>query len=128
MKDRPFVLLGINSDNTEDTARADHPGGAAERSWRDGGETFGGRIAHRWNVRSLPTTYIIDHRGIIRYKLGPRPDGHDAAPEILDPAGKARDKWQLRAEEIAAVVDELVAEVGRRPDTVPPPSPDPGTP
>ena len=120
MKGRPFVLLGVNSDSPDVAAEVDREQGIADRSWRDGGEVNGGEIAHRWNVRALPTTYIIDHRGIIRYKLGPRPDGHDPVLEILDPAGKARDKWQLRAEEIAAVVDGLIAEMGRSPDPGPP--------
>jgi hypothetical protein len=122
MKGRPFVLLGVNSDAPEVGADVDRQQGIAERSWRDGGEVNGGRIAHRWNVRALPTTYIIDHRGTIRYKMGPRPDGHDTVLEVFDPAGRARDKWQLRSEEIAAVVDELIAEMGRRPDPVPHPS------
>jgi hypothetical protein len=114
MKGRPFVLLGVNSDAAPIAADLTGLEGIAERSWHDGGELNGGRIANRWNVRALPTTYIIDHRGIIRHKLGPRPDGHDAVLEIFDPAGKARDKWQLRAEELATVVDGLIAEMGRR--------------
>ena len=114
MKGRPFVLLGVNSDAAPVAADLTGLEGIAERSWYDGGEVNGGRIAHRWNVRALPTTYIIDPRGIIRHKLGPRPDGHDAVLEIFDPAGKVRDKWQLRAEEIATVVDGLIAEMGRR--------------
>src|SRR5262245_39401467 len=121
MKGRPFILLGVNRDSPEVAAEVDRQQGIAERSWRDGGEANGGNIAHRWNVRALPTTYIIDHRGIIRYKLGPRPDGHDPVLEILDPAGKARDKWHLRAGEIAAVVDELIAEAGDRHDRGPRP-------
>jgi peroxiredoxin len=121
MKGRPFVLLGVNSDNTRQEAGSGRPAEAAERSWRDGGEVYGGRIARRWNVRALPTTYVIDHRGIIRHKIGPRPDGHDLVCEIMDTEGRARDKWQRRVEEIAAVVDELLAEMDRRPEDVPRP-------
>ena len=72
MRGKPVILLGVNSDSPE-VAAADGHMRIGERSWRDGGEVSGGRIAHRWNVRALPTTYIIDHRGIIRYKVGPRP-------------------------------------------------------
>jgi thiol-disulfide isomerase/thioredoxin len=117
MEGRPFVLLGVNTDDAPAAAaEVERQQGIAARSWRDGGEVYGGRIAHRWNVKALPTTYILDHRGIIRYKLGPRPDGHDPVLEILDPAGEARDKWQLRAEQISAVVDELLAEMERPSD------------
>jgi peroxiredoxin len=127
MRGKPVILLGVNSDSPE-MAAADGHRRICERSWRDGGEVNGGPIAHRWNVRALPTTYIIDDRGIIRYKIGPRPDGHDNVLEILDPTGKARDKWQLRTEEIAAVVNGLIAEIDRRPDPVPAPSTKSGTP
>jgi peroxiredoxin len=128
MKGRPFVLLGVNGDNTQQVAGSARPAEAAERSWRDGGEVFGGRIARRWNVRALPTTYVIDHRGIIRHKIGPRPDGHDLVCEIMDTEGRARDKWRRRVEEIAAVVDQLIAEKDRRPDAVPRPSAKSATP
>jgi hypothetical protein len=114
MKGRPFILLGVNSDNAPDVAaQVEQQEGIAARSWRDGGELYGGRTAHQWNIRALPATYVIDHRGIIRYKLGPRADGHDTVVEIFDAAGQVSDKWQVRAEEIAAVVDELVTEAER---------------
>jgi hypothetical protein len=109
MADKPFILLGVNCDVPEVAAEVARREGIAVRSWADGGEVHGGRIAHSWNVRALPATYIIDHRGIICHKFGPRPDGHDLVPEILDATGQARDKWQLRAQAIGAAVDELVA-------------------
>ncbi len=116
LKGRPAVVLGVNSDNIPGEAVSPRLGGSAERSWGDGGVYYGGPIAHRWKIKALPTTYIIDHRGIIRHKIGPRPDGHDAVCEIMDPAGKAHDKWRLRAEEIAIVVGGLIAEMEGRPD------------
>ena len=88
MKGRPFILLGVNSDSPEVAAEVDREQGIAERSWRDGGEVNGGEIAHRWNVRALPTTYIIDHRGIIRYKLGPRPMGTIRCSRSSIPRGR----------------------------------------
>jgi thiol-disulfide isomerase/thioredoxin len=123
MQGKPFILLGVNSDGPEIGAEVARQDPIARRSWRDGGEVLGGPIARRWNVRALPTTYIIDHRGIIRYKLGPRPDGHDVVREILDPSGEARDKRQLWAERIEAVVVELPAEMEGAPGSVTRPSP-----
>jgi hypothetical protein len=37
------------------------------RSWWDGGDTSG-PIATKWNVRGWPTIYVLDRRGVIRYK------------------------------------------------------------
>jgi peroxiredoxin len=122
MRGKPFILLGVNSDRPEIGAAVARQDPIAQRSWRDGGEVLGGDIARRWNVTALPTTYIIDHRGIIRCKLGPRPDGHDPVREVLDPAGGVHDKWQSRAERIEAVVAELLAEMESAPDSVARPS------
>ncbi len=38
------------------------------RSWWDGGSTRG-PIARAWNVTGWPTTYVIDARGVIRFKF-----------------------------------------------------------
>ena len=67
MKDRPFALLGINSDiNREKTRELCKTKDLTWRSWWD--RTTGGEIAQRWNVSGWPTVYIIDHTGIIRAK------------------------------------------------------------
>ena len=67
MKDRPFALLGINSDiNREKTREVCKTKHLTWRSWWD--RTTGGKIAQRWNVSGWPTVYIIDHKGIIRAK------------------------------------------------------------
>jgi peroxiredoxin len=112
MKGKPFILLGVNSDRPDVGASVARHNPVAERSWRDGGEVLGGPIARRWNVKALPTTYIIDYHGIIRFKVSPPPDGHDPVSDVLDPSGAARDRWRIRAETIAAVVDDLIAEIG----------------
>jgi hypothetical protein len=44
-------------------------------SWWDGEE---GPIGAQWNVRALPTIYVLDHKGVIRYK--------DVRSEALDKA------------------------------------------
>jgi len=110
MRGRPFALLGVNSDTPDMAGQAAAKEDLGWKSWRDGGQVYGGRIARTWNVQALPTTYILDHRGVIRHKIEPRADGHDPAHQILDDRDQARDKWQLRAEEISAVVDRLVKE------------------
>ena len=73
MEGKPFVLLGINSDRSKETlkkALADEK--ITWRSWYEG--KTDGPIATTWNVRGWPTLYILDHKGVIRFKsLGARP-------------------------------------------------------
>jgi hypothetical protein len=69
LKDQPFALLGVNSDPEKDTYFA----GVKEhnitwRSFWNGPKGTGGPIAAKWNVRSWPTIYVVDPKGVIRYK------------------------------------------------------------
>ena len=68
MEGKPFVILGINSDADREALKKvlaeEH---LTWRSWWDGGSTEG-PIASKWNVRGWPTTYVLDSRGVIRYK------------------------------------------------------------
>ena len=38
------------------------------RSFVDGGSAGAGPIATMWNLSATPTFYVIDHKGVIRYK------------------------------------------------------------
>ena len=53
MKDKPFALLGINSDPKERLQQLVNDGTVTWRAWWDGGDTRG-PIATRWNVRGWP--------------------------------------------------------------------------
>ena len=69
LADKPFVLLGVNSDRELETARA----AVREEtlSWRhfwNGEQGTLGPIATTWNVEAWPTVYLIDAEGVIRYK------------------------------------------------------------
>ena len=68
LKDKPFAVLGINCD--EDRAAA-VSAIKSERitwpNWHDGAPGAG-LIAKRYHVRSYPTVFVIDGRGIIRHK------------------------------------------------------------
>jgi thiol-disulfide isomerase/thioredoxin len=65
---KPFALLGINGDLERDTAKqAVQERQINWRSWWDA-SAKNERISQAWNVRSWPTGYVIDHKGIIRYK------------------------------------------------------------
>jgi peroxiredoxin len=67
LKDKPFALLGINSDPKERLKQVIKKENMTWRSWWDGGDTSG-PIASQWNVEGWPTTYVLDHKGVIRYK------------------------------------------------------------
>ena len=81
MKDKPFALLGINSDPKERLLETIKREKMTWRSWWDGGNTRG-PIATKWNVRGWPTIYVLDHEGVIRYK-GVRGEAMDKAVDTL---------------------------------------------
>jgi thiol-disulfide isomerase/thioredoxin len=93
LKGRPFALLGVNCDEDKaDVLRAVKRQGFGWRSWWDGAQQ-GGRIAEQWQVNSYPTIYVLDAKGVIRYK--------DLRGEELDKAVEKLVKEQegsLRAE------------------------------
>lgn len=68
LEGKPFVILGINSDKDRATVqKVAARESITWRSWFDGGSTEG-PIAAGWNVHGWPTLYLIDGRGVIRYK------------------------------------------------------------
>ena len=80
-----FALIGHTSDDTpqfvQEAAKEEN---LTWRSFFDGGGT-GGPIATRWGVRSWPTIYVIDAKGVIRARA-------------------------VRGEAMDRIVDELLAE------------------
>ncbi len=81
MKDKPFALLGINSDPKERLLETIKREKMTWRSWWDGGNTRG-PIATMWNVSGWPTIYVLDAKGVIRYK-GVRGKAMDEAVDAL---------------------------------------------
>jgi peroxiredoxin len=64
---KPFALLEVNSDNDPDEWKAMMKRqGFTWRCWADGGQE--GPISQGWNVQAWPTVFILDERGVIRYK------------------------------------------------------------
>ena len=43
------------------------------RSFADPGAAGQGTIAAKWNLPGTPTLYVIDHKGVIRYKWAGNP-------------------------------------------------------
>jgi len=82
LADKPFVLLGINSDkDKEDLKKAMEKESITWRSWWDGGGT-NGPIAKKWNVHGWPTIYVLDDKGVIRFK-NVRGESMDKAVDLL---------------------------------------------
>ena len=64
---RPFVLLGVNTDEQPDFAReAVHRNNLNWRSWYDGAP--GGPISQAFGVRGYPTILLVDHHGVIQHR------------------------------------------------------------
>ena len=70
LEQRPFALIGVNS--IEHTP--EELGAVMEREnlpWRSFADQ--GAIVKRWNLSATPTYYVLDHRGVIRFKWAGNP-------------------------------------------------------
>lgn len=71
-KDRPFALIGVNSDGTDTEEglkkflEQKEKMGVTWRSFRN--ESTDPSISDTWRVQGWPTLYFIDHEGVIRHK------------------------------------------------------------
>jgi hypothetical protein len=94
LEGKPFALLGINSDQDrtalKDVLKKEE---ITWRSWWDGGSTSG-PIATKWNVYGWPTIYVLDAKGVIRYR-------------------------DVRGEAMAQAVETLLAELGEGKEKAP---------
>ena len=80
---KPFALIGVNSDKDLDGIRdIVKEKKITWRSFWNGPEGTRGPISKKWNVSSWPTIYVLDAKGVIRYK-GVRGDDMDQAVSTL---------------------------------------------
>ena len=83
LADKPFVLLGINSDaDREALKKTNKQEQITWRSWWDDGSKFG-PIQMKWQVEQRPVVYILDAKGVIRYKSLISVDGENLG-EVVD--------------------------------------------
>ena len=83
LANKPFALIGVNSDR--DKAKLKPRLEEENITWRsfwNGPQGTSGPISKAWNVRSWPTIYVLDHKGVIRYK-NVRGEKMDEALETL---------------------------------------------
>ena len=67
LKDKPFALIGINSDGGQAVLRKILE--EQDIHWRqvvDGSTS--GPLATAWNVHGWPTIYVLDAKGVIRHR------------------------------------------------------------
>ena len=83
LADEPFALIGVNSDRDLEKLRPRlEEENITWRSFWNGPKGTGGPISKRWNVTGWPTIYVLDHKGVIRYK-GVRGHAMDEAVDTL---------------------------------------------
>jgi hypothetical protein len=80
-KNKPFALIGINTDKDKDEyrAKAKEMGVTWRSSWQ--GST-GGVLPRAWGITSFPTIFVLDAKGVIRY-IGVRGEAMDKAVDVL---------------------------------------------
>ena len=86
------MLLGVNSDKDIETARKYVK--KKDINWRSfwaGEDGTRGSIPVKWNISSWPSTFVIDVKGVIRYK-------------------------NLRGDELDQAITKLLAEAGHEVD------------
>jgi hypothetical protein len=65
LADKPFALIGVNGSNTD--AKGLKEVMAKEKlNWRSFADD--GSISATWSARSTPAYYLLDPKGMIRYK------------------------------------------------------------
>lgn len=68
LQSKPFALIGVNSDRNRDAIKTVmKKENITWRSFWNGGSTRG-PISTEWGVRAWPTIYVLDAKGVIRYK------------------------------------------------------------
>ena len=72
--------VGGNAQHLKDVIKKEN---LTWRSFADLGDAGQGAIAARWNLTNTPTLYVLDARGVIRYKW-PGSPGHEAIDSALD--------------------------------------------
>ena len=78
MKDRPFELVGVNSDkDKEKLAKRMEEEKITWKSFWNGEQGTGGPISKDWKVTGWPTIVLIDHKGVIRRRFVGSPPGEE---------------------------------------------------
>jgi hypothetical protein len=66
MSGRPFVILGVNTDDRDAYEKGQRQLPVPWRSFADG--STNGPICRRWCVGGFPSSWLMDHEGVIRHR------------------------------------------------------------
>jgi hypothetical protein len=75
LKGKPFTLIGMHVGGL-DAKGLRQVMDKEKLTWRsfvDRGDASAGPIARKWNLSATPTLYLIDHKGVIRYRWAGAP-------------------------------------------------------
>ena len=85
MEDKPFALIGVNI-NCYDPKKLKEMMAEAQLNWRSFADTADGEglgvISSAWNLQGTPTLFVLDPKGVIRYRWLGSP-GEKAIDEAL---------------------------------------------
>ena len=86
LKGKPFEIVGFNSDEEKDFAQAvvKYQKFGWRNFWLNGKQ---GPITANWKVNSWPTTYILDGKGMIRYKQVQKEDLDSGITKLMAEMG-----------------------------------------
>jgi len=66
LEGKPFALIGVNCDEKKDIQKKTEQ--EHKITWRSFFDGSPGSISRKWHVKYLPTIYVLDQKGVIRYK------------------------------------------------------------
>jgi hypothetical protein len=91
LEDKPFALVGVNT-NTSDAKKLKAIMDKEKLNWRS--FAVGDTISARWNNPGTPLYYVIDPKGVIRYKWfgSPGEKAIDTALEKLTREAEGNEK------------------------------------
>jgi hypothetical protein len=82
LESKPFALIGVDFDETAEKCRkAEEEKKITWRSWFNG--RHNGPIAKQYHITGLPTIYVLDGNGVIRYKNVEGKEMDDAVETLL---------------------------------------------
>src|SRR4051795_13713326 len=89
LESEPFALLGVNSD--QDLQAAKKQNEEQRITWRSFyDKSTSGPIASAWNIHGWPTIYVVDHKGVIRYKNVRGEQMDEAVDKLLEELKKEK--------------------------------------
>jgi thiol-disulfide isomerase/thioredoxin len=87
--DKPFAVLGVNCDEPSRLKSVLDSKAVTWKNWSDGPR---GPISKQWRIQGFPTIFVLDQKGIIRYKDVRGKELENAIAKLLGADGKTAEK------------------------------------